>query len=106
MTLTVEVPARNARQREEALAVANEIRSWRAALKEHMTVDTAKVLIQRPPERAGTWKVADLLKSVPKVGPVKRDFVMMSCRIGAGKTLGGLSDRQRIELSAALERWA
>lgn len=93
-------PDRSLVQRMEALQRANVIRTQRASLKRDLEAgrtSLARVLIA-PPEYAEAAKVAVLLLSVPKVGRVKANKALTVCRIAPGKTVGGLSERQRAEL--------
>jgi guanylate kinase len=46
--------------------------------------------------------VRDLLLCVPGIGPTRADRTLTHCRIAAGKTLAGLTDRQRTELAHLL----
>ncbi len=95
-----QAPERSLDQRMEALRRANEIRSLRAQLKKDLksgrvTVDS---VIADPPEYLLTAKVFDMLLATPKLGKVKATRLLNQCRISQGKTLGGLSERQRGEL--------
>jgi hypothetical protein len=45
-----------------------------------------------------------MLLAVPKYGRVKVNRVLTQCRISPSKTFGGLSQRQRDELTSALRR--
>jgi hypothetical protein len=45
-----------------------------------------------------TAKVFDMIVAAPKYGKVKATRLLNQCRISQGKTLGGLSERQRAEL--------
>jgi hypothetical protein len=94
-------PGRSREQRLRALQRANEVRSARAQLKKELAsgqIELARILV-RPPEFARSAKVHDLLLLLPKVGPVKAGRMLAHCRIAHSKTLGGLSDRQRSELT-------
>ncbi len=51
-----------------------------------------------------TAKVYDMLLAVPKYGKVKATRFINHCRISQGKTVGGLSERQRNELVDLLSR--
>ena len=77
-----------------------EIRSRRAQLKRDLKSGKAKIhdVIGNPPEYVQTAKVFDMLMAVPKYGKVKATRFLNHCRISQGKTMGGLSDRQRHEL--------
>ena len=84
----------------EALARANEIRSLRAQLKKDIKSGATSLasVISDPPEYVMTAKVYDMLMAVPKYGRVKATRFLTHCRISQGKTIGGLSERQRAEL--------
>jgi len=86
----------------DALGKANTVRSQRAALKadlKHGAVDIRDVLAA-PPAYVLTAKVADLLMAAPKCGRVKSARILEQCRVSPSKTIGGLSERQRLELLA------
>jgi hypothetical protein len=93
-------------QRLEALAHANEIRTARARLKKRIGPGsnglTASQIIADPPEYTDTMKVYELLMAIPKWGRTKALNAMRGVDIATGKTVGGLSPRQRRELLAWL----
>ena len=99
------VPERELNQRMDALQQANRIRVYRAELKRDLKAGRLHVrdLIATAPEdldpRLSSWKVSQLLLAVPKVGKVKRNKYLRTVQISTGKTLGGLSARQRVELA-------
>jgi hypothetical protein len=95
-----QAPERSLDQRMEALRRANEIRSMRAQLKKDLKSGRASIaeIISSPPDYVATAKVFDLLMAVPKYGKVKATRFLNHCRIAQGKTIGGLTDRQRSEL--------
>lgn len=99
-------PERSLSQRMEALRRANEIRSARAQLKKNLRNGdtTIRDIIAEPPEYVMTAKVFDMLMAVPKCGKVKATRFLNHCRISQGKTMGGLSERQRNELLELLDR--
>lgn len=84
----------------EALQRANEFRSLRAQLKKDLKAGAVSLvdIIATPPDYVLTAKVFDMLMAVPKYGKVKATRYLNHCRIAQGKTIGGLSDRQRSEL--------
>jgi hypothetical protein len=90
----------------EALRRANEIRSRRAQLKRDLKAGSVSItdIIEAPPDFMLTAKVFDVLMAVPKYGKVKATRYLNHCRISQGKTIGGLSDRQRAELLELLRR--
>lgn len=90
----------------EALQRANEIRSHRAQLKRDLKSGRTSIvqLLDAPPEYLLTAKVFDMIVAVPKFGRVKANRVLQQCRISPSKTIGGLTDRQRVELVDLLRR--
>jgi hypothetical protein len=101
-----QAPARSLDQRMAALRRANDIRSRRAQLKKDLKSGRTSIgnVISDPPEFVLTAKVYDMLMAVPKYGKVKATRFLNTCRISQGKTIGGLSDRQRSELLELLHR--
>ena len=99
-------PERSLVQRMDALQRANDIRSRRAQLKRDLKAGRQPIrdLLLDPPDYLQTAKVFDLLLAVPKYGRVKVNKILSQCRISPSKTLGGLSERQRGELVALLQR--
>lgn len=104
--MNTQAPERSLDQRMDALRRANEIRSKRAQLKKDLKAGRASIteIISDPPEFVLTAKVFDMLMAVPKYGKVKATRFLNHCRISQGKTIGGLSDRQRSELLELLQR--
>ncbi|HEY8108406.1 MAG TPA: integration host factor, actinobacterial type [Patescibacteria group bacterium] len=100
------IPDRSLDQRMDALKHANDIRTARAKLKKDLKARKASIheLLLDPPEHTLTMKVFDLLLAVPKYGRIKTNRVLNQCRISPSKTLGGLSERQRLELVNYLRR--
>jgi hypothetical protein len=103
---TPEAPPRSLVQRMEALQRANDIRSRRAQLKRDLKArrKTLAPLLLDPPAYIETAKVFDVMVAVPKYGRVKVNKILSTCRISPSKTIGGLSQRQRLELVETLER--
>lgn len=101
-----QAPERSLDQRMEALRRANEIRSARAQLKRDLKSGRVNMrdVIAEPPDYVLTAKVYDMLLAVPKYGKVKATRFINHCRISQGKTVGGLSERQRNELVDLLSR--
>ncbi len=100
-----QAPERSLDQRMDALRRANEIRSLRAQLKRDLKEGNIQIaaVISNPPEFVQTAKVFDILIAVPKYGKVKATRFLVHCKISQGKTIGGLSERQRAELVALLD---
>lgn len=101
-----QAPERSLDQRMDALRRANEIRSRRAKLKRDLKDGATSIgaIIADPPDFVLTAKVFDMLVAVPKYGKVKATRFLNTCRISQGKTIGGLSERQRSELLEVLNR--
>lgn len=99
-------PIRTLEQRLDALRRANEIRSRRARLKKDLKNGTVKIdqILGEPPDFIKTAKVVDILLAVPNCGKVKSAKLLNHCRISPNKTVGGLSERQRRELTALFRR--
>lgn len=104
MPTATTAPPRSIAQRMEALDRANEIRTKRAQLKRDLKAGRASIveLLLDPPQYLKSAKVFDILMAVPKRGRVKNNEVLKVARISPSKTVVGLSDRQRLELAAAL----
>jgi hypothetical protein len=45
-----------------------------------------------------------MLLALPKYGRVKATKILHSCRVSPSKTFGGLTERQRTELTRRLDR--
>jgi S13-like H2TH domain len=103
---TAKVPGRSTEQRLRALRQANQVRSERAKLKKELaagTIGLAQILAQ-PPACVRTARVRDLLLVLPKIGSVKAGRILGRCGIAPSKTLAGLTDRQRTELTNLFQR--
>jgi hypothetical protein len=99
-------PPQSPDQRDRALALAQEVRVRRAQLKRDLkhgrcSIDT---VLRDPPSFIATAKVIDILRAMPGYGPVKASKIIKQCRVAPSKTIGGLTQRQRNELSVRLER--
>ncbi len=103
---TAQTPQRSLDQRLDALRRANEIRSLRAQLKKELKSGplTVDEIIAEPKDFVLTAKVFDIIVAAPKYGKVKATRLLNQCRISQGKTLGGLSERQRTELIDLLKQ--
>jgi hypothetical protein len=64
----------------------------------------ARAVLVSPPEHAESMKVFDLLLAMPKIGRVKANKLLGHCRVSPSKTVGGLSERQRLELVGLMRR--
>jgi hypothetical protein len=91
------VPQRSRQQQLDALRRANEIRVFRADLKEKIgnaRRDADEVLVSGD-ERLATMYVEELLRAVPGLGKVRIRQWFFRHQISPSKTIGGLSSRQR-----------
>jgi hypothetical protein len=102
----ITAPDRSIAQRMDALERANEIRSKRAAFKRDLKAgrDSLPDALMNPPDWLRTAKVLDVLLACPKLGPVKVNKVLATCRMSRTKTVGGITDRQRSELVSFIGR--
>ena len=91
-------------QRLRALERANQIRCARATLKQrlHAGEVAAAEVVLRGSHDTDTMTVTDLLSSQPGWGPIRGAKVLRSLSLSAQKTLGSLSERQRLTLAAVL----
>lgn len=98
------IPERSLAQRRAALAKAQHHRIFRADVKKQIKrreVDALTFLLE-PPEQMANMKIYDLLLAVPKWGRSKVNRALTRCRVSPSKTLAGLSERQRSELTRML----
>ena len=105
-TRRVELPRRSADQRWEALAQANQVRAKRAQLKRDLKASRVSIveLIADPPPHLASAKVMELLQALPGYGPIKATLLLERCQVSLTKSVGGLTERQRVELSRALQK--
>lgn len=98
------VPDRSLVQRMEALNRANEIRTERAVLKRDLKAGRKSIhgYLLEPPTWLESMKLFDLMLACPKYGRVKVNKILHQCRISPSKTIGGLSERQRMEIASML----
>lgn len=102
------VPPRTPEQREQALERALIVRRERAALRAHIrdgSVAASQVVTgsAHNPQWAAL-PVSWLLKAVPGVGPVRAERIMARIAISPSRRIQGLSERQRSQLLAELDR--
>ena len=104
MQLQIEAPERTLTQRQDALLKANKIRTFRANLKRDIKAGRKNIVevLADPPEEILAMRIMDLLLATPKRGRVKVNNILRYLRIAPSKTVGGLSSRQRKELSSYL----
>lgn len=103
---TLAMPTLTDEQRLEALAKANATRTARAQLKRAIRGGQIHIteILRDPSDAAMGMKVRDLLLAQKWRGPVAVQKLMNQLRISYGKTIGGLSMRQREELITAILR--
>lgn len=92
-------------QARRALVRANEIRYARADIKRRIAIGQAdaRALLLDPPPFAEGMEVADVVESVPKVGPVKRDKILRAVGWLSPMTpLASLPMRTRMDLASRL----
>jgi predicted flap endonuclease-1-like 5' DNA nuclease len=100
------VPGRSREQRLRALEQANQVRSARATLKQELASGKLELaqIVADPPACVRTARVRDLLLVLPKIGAVRAGRILAQCGIAHSKTLAGLTDRQRAELTNLFRR--
>lgn len=105
MTVMVEMD-RALRQRMDALASANEIRSARKVLKQDMKAGRAQAVdvLLEPEWWAETMTVHALLMAIPKYGRVKAARKLNQCAVSPSKQIGALTPRQRVAIAGLLPR--
>ena len=91
-------------QQLQALRRANDVRSFRSQLKRDLKAGDrpAVDVLLDPPAEAVQMRVVDFLVAVPRVGRVTANRVLWRLGCSPGKTLGGLTVRQRAELVRVL----
>ena len=91
-------------QRLHALEKANEVRSARALLKRGLTAGTIELagVLGDPPACVQNAKLSALLLAIPRTGPARVARALNRCQINDGKTLAGLTSRQRAAMIALL----
>lgn len=99
------VPPRSLQQMKEALALAQEIRLKRVALKRDIRGrrKSFAVVLADPPEWLLSAYVIDVLLAVPKVGRVKAEELFRRNGISLSKTFRGITARQRKAIADELE---
>ena len=102
--MSTDRPNGSARQRLLALERANRVRLTRAALKRRLRAGevAAADAILRSSRDTDTMTVAELLLSQRGWGPRRAAKMMRSVSLSDSKTLGSLTERQRLTLAAVL----
>jgi hypothetical protein len=96
----------HSRQRREALARANLVRLVRAKLKRRIAqgeVSAAEVILVSRWEVEG-MSIAELLTSQRQWGEARCRRALMPLHIHGNKTIGSMTERQRVALGALLTR--
>lgn len=96
----------------DALARANQVRAARAAWKRRIrelarpeAMRAAVAIVTDPPEWALTWQVAEVLRTLPRIGATKVRQQMNRWGMRETICLGSLTDRQRrLVIKWALQR--
>lgn len=98
------LPVHTNAQKFAALAEANRRRAERARFKaqlRRLEVPQAQrmvaALIDRPPDWAASWRVADVLRCIPRRGVVWASKLCRCVQCAESKRLSGLTPRQRAE---------
>jgi hypothetical protein len=94
-------PPLSAEERREALEKAAQVRRERAGLKVGLKNGdtTLENLLDRTDDKVvGSMKVADVLESMPGVGPVKAQKIMDRLAISSTRRLRGLGEKQKQSL--------
>jgi hypothetical protein len=87
-----------------SLAVANQTRTARAALKNELATGRARIedVLTDAPPCAATAQVSDLLLAIRGVGPKRVTRALARCQIPYAKRATDLNERQRAALIALL----
>jgi hypothetical protein len=100
------VPVRSDEQRADALSAALAARRERARLRAALKArDLSPItVIEEAPERPlwGALRVSWLLESVPGIGAIRAERIMVTLRIAPSRRIQGLGERQRAALVAEL----
>lgn len=109
MTTTLAPPDRSMQQRLDALKKANAIRVKRARIKRRLAAaetghaKLVAVTIMRSNDKlTSTMRIRELLLAVPSVGPVKAAKVLKAAEVSPSRTLGGLTERQKLAIEKQL----
>ena len=105
MSATVERPLR---QRQEALAIANEIRTRRARLKADLRAGAVRVedVIVDPPACLSSMWACDLLMLAPRVGRREASRMLWASGVWPMRLVGALTSREKLALVEQVRREA
>ena len=106
MALGQPAVAEAAPQHLRALERANEVRLARAELKRRIAAreTTVAQVVATPPREAERMTVAKLLMSQKRWGRARSKRLLVSIGVPENKEIGTLTERQRVVLSAVLQR--
>lgn len=96
-------------QRMDALSKGNAVRTWRAEVKRDWHENPAsfeeaiEILFDPPPEVA-SWKALGFVLSLPGLGRVRAMKLISGVHIAPTRTLGRLTQRERLLLAVAIRR--
>lgn len=79
----------------EALERANEVRIYHRAVKARLKARDVRLSDVLADEACASMRVADVLRSLPAIGPVKSSHYMRMVGVGPTWTVGMLTPRQR-----------
>lgn len=97
-------PERSLEQRMAALKRANTIRTYRAQVKRDVKAGRRLVLDLINDPLCETMKVGEAVITLPKIGKVKRNRILNRLSISPSRSLGCLTERQRLALESELGR--
>lgn len=97
---------RSLEQRQQALNIANHVRSTRSRLAQDAHAGRIQVtdLLADPPAEILTMPVFKLLLMTPRWGRVKALKALNGVGVSPARTVGGLTVRQRVELADWIRR--
>ncbi len=103
-TLEVLERERAAEQRASALSRANYVKRERYRLKLAIASGRQSLedVLLEPPEWLARARVADVMRAAPRYGPSTVRTMLARCGISHGNKIGGLTERQRDVLVAAV----
>ena len=94
-------------QRNKALAKGNEIRIERAQIKKDLKARkiTFQALLEYPPDSILDMPVLILVQAIPYFGISRINRVVRTCRISHRRTVSDLTERERTQLIAVIEKY-
>ena len=98
----MKAPAITPGQRAAALSRATQARKASAALLADLKTGRLSLTAALGDNRAQRVRVAQIVRALPRIGPVKAARILSDAGIAEGKRVGGLGARQRAALLAAV----